>query len=165
MAGGERPGVRSWLSGISVPADASPRVRPVTFTGVIGNPFTTLSSDPSGQWPGSSGVEYLNAITLAVGALDPSGGLPSRHLVSYASEWRPPTVAPEDRIYATYEGMTNGVQFVNDDGDLDSGDPDVPPRIDEDPLDGRDNDGDGLIDEDYDARGGKESPANSRAGT
>src|SRR5262245_21773360 len=43
----------------------------VTNMGVIGNPFFATSSDPSGQWPGASGVEYLNAIVLAVGAVNP----------------------------------------------------------------------------------------------
>ena len=30
----------------------------VTNIGVIGNPYTNLSSDPSAQWPGASGI-YL----------------------------------------------------------------------------------------------------------
>src|SRR5438477_1037709 len=30
----------------------------VTNFDVIGNPFFNLSSDPSGQWPGTSGIEY-----------------------------------------------------------------------------------------------------------
>ena len=56
----------------------------VTNAGFLGNPFTNLSSDPSGMWPDSSGVEYLNAIVLAVGAKDPSAsGVPvaPRHLL------------------------------------------------------------------------------------
>ena len=71
--------------------------------------------------------------------------------VSYFSEWRPPTLAPEDKIYRSYDGIVNGQRFINDDNDLDplTGDQ----RIDEDFLDGRDNDGDGLIDEDYGAIG------------
>src|SRR5262249_44978136 len=71
--------------------------------------------------------------------------------VSYLQEWRPPTLDPGDRIYRAYDGILNGTRFVNDDGDFD-------PltglaRIDEDFLDGRDNDGDGKIDEDYAAIG------------
>src|SRR5262245_33583623 len=33
-------------------------VMKVTNNGLVGNPFTNVSSDPSGQWPGSSGIEY-----------------------------------------------------------------------------------------------------------
>src|SRR6058998_992978 len=43
----------------------------VTNFGHCGNFFTNLSSDPGGQWPGSSGVEYLSTIRLAVGAVNP----------------------------------------------------------------------------------------------
>ncbi len=124
----------------------------VTNFGFVGNPFTNLSSDPSGQWPGDSGIEYLNSIRLAVGALDPYAVDPSQvHRVSYLFEWRPPSLNPEDRIYESHDGVVNGARFVNDDGDVD-------PitrvqRVDEDFLDGRDNDGDGLIDEDHGALG------------
>ena len=71
--------------------------------------------------------------------------------MSYFREWRPPTLDPEDQIYRAYDGIINGTRFVNDDGDNDpfTGDP----KIDEDFLDGRDNDGDGRIDEDYGALG------------
>src|SRR5205814_9631989 len=74
--------------------------------------------------------------------------------VSYGllpAEWRPATLDPEDRIYRAYDGIVNGTRFVNDDGDKD-------PLtgfdlVDEDFLDGRDNDGDGKIDEDFGAIG------------
>jgi hypothetical protein len=71
--------------------------------------------------------------------------------VSYLQEWRPATLDPEDRMYRAYDGIVNGVRFINDDGDLDplTGDG----LFDEDFLDGRDNDGDGRIDEDYAAIG------------
>ncbi len=124
----------------------------VTNAGILGNPFTNLSTDPSAMWPGSSGVEYLNHIALAVGAKDATAApdVPV-HRVSYATEWSPATSEPEDRIYRTWETQINGTRLVNDDGDFDpvSG----APRIDEDFLDGRDNDGDGLIDEDFAAIG------------
>jgi hypothetical protein len=123
----------------------------VTNAGVLGNPFTNLSSDPSGMWPDSSGVEYLNAIVLAVGAKDPSAsGVPS-HRVSYFREWGPPTSDAADRMYRTWETQPNGGPFVDDDGDVDPVTSN--PLIDEDFLDGRDNDGDGLIDEDFGALG------------
>jgi plastocyanin len=120
--------------------------------GVYANPFTNTSSDPSGQWPGSSGIEYLNFIGLAVGAVNPNATDPNAiRRVSYAREWRPPSLDPEDKIYRGYDGVINGTRFFNDDGDHDpiTGDQ----KIDEDFLDGRDNDGDGLIDEDHGALG------------
>jgi len=38
-------------------------VMKVTNFGTIGNPFVNLSTDPSAQWPGASGVEYLGFTT------------------------------------------------------------------------------------------------------
>ena len=40
----------------------------VTNLGVIGNPWKQLSTDPSGQYPPGSGVEYLYAAGIWVGA-------------------------------------------------------------------------------------------------
>lgn len=114
--------------------------------GMLGNPFTNLSSDPSGMWPDSSGIEYLHHISLAVAAKDPAPppGVPA-HRVSYAREWSPPTSDVEDRLYRTWQTAPNGRRYFNDDADGDG----FGPRIDEDFLDGRDNDGDGQIDEDF----------------
>jgi hypothetical protein len=127
----------------------------VSNYGFFGNPFTNLSSDPAGQWPGSSGVEYLNFVGLAVGAVNPLATDPSAvRRVSYITEWRPQTLDPEDRIYRGYDGIINGTRFVNDDNDADPFSTlQNPARIDEDFLDGRDNDGDGRIDEDFAAIG------------
>ena len=112
-----------------------------TNIGVIGNPFTALSSDPSAQWPGPSGVEHLYFVGLWVGAKDRTSADPNRlRRVSHNTEWRPPTLGPADRIYESREGAEGGVRLVDDDGDG---------AIDEDHLDGHDNDGDGLVDEDY----------------
>ena len=69
----------------------------------------------------------------------PSGQIVRR--VTYSTEWRPASLEADDKIYAAYEGIVNGVRNFDDDGDG---------RVDEDPLDGRDNDGDNKIDEDYD---------------
>lgn len=124
----------------------------VTNLGLVANPYTNLSSDPSGQWPGASGIEYLNAIVLAVGGVNPLASDPNAvRRVSYFTEWRPPSLDREDRVYRAYDGIINGTRFSNDDSDQDllTGEP----RIDEDFLDGRDNDGDGKIDEDYAAIG------------
>ena len=113
-----------------------------TNIGVMGNPFPGLSSDPSAQWPGSSGVEYLYYWGLWVGGIVPDQTTPeAKYRVSASIEWRPPTLDPVDRIYESYEGAPGSLRWVDDDGDG---------RYDEDPLDGRDNDGDGRVDEDGD---------------
>lgn len=124
----------------------------VTNNGIDGNPFTAVSSDPSCQWPGASSVEYMNFIGLGVGAVNPLATDPTAlRRVSLFQEWRPATLEAEDRIYRAYDGIVNGSRFINEDGDSDD-------RFgfglyDEDFLDGRDNDGDGNIDEDYAAIG------------
>jgi len=124
----------------------------VTNMGVVGNPFFATSADPSGQWPGASGVEYLNAIVLAVGAVNPGEIDPTlRRRVSSGTEWRPATLDPVDRIYSSFEGVVGGKQLVNDDNDRDPFTGLL--RVDEEFLDGRDNDGDGRIDEDHAAVG------------
>ena len=124
----------------------------VTNNGLVGNPFTQVSSDPSCQWPGASGVEYMNYLGLAVGAVNPLASDPTAvRRVSYLQEWRPATLDPEDRIYRGYDGIVGGQRYVNDDTDTDPATGDA--LIDEDFLDGRDNDGDGRIDEDFAAIG------------
>ena len=61
---------------------------------------------------------------------------------------------PVDRIYKSYDGQINGQRLFDDDGDAAAHDPlDAQQWVDEDFLDGRDNDGDGKIDEDYAAYG------------
>ena len=42
----------------------------------MGNAFPSLSSDPSAQWPGSSGVEHLFYWGLWVGAAIPGAPTP-----------------------------------------------------------------------------------------
>ncbi len=124
----------------------------VTNWGHCGNLFTNLSSDPAGQWPGASAIEYLSSIRLAVGGVNPTATDPTAiRRVSYLLEWRPPSLLAEDKIYRAYDGIINGARYADDDGsqqdrlgyDL----------IDEDFLDGHDNDGDGKVDEDYGALG------------
>ena len=130
----------------------------VTNLGTLGNPFTNVSSDPSGQWPGASAVEYLSSIRLAVGGVNPTATDPTQvRRVSYFQEWRPPTLEPEDRMYRAYDGIINGGRFVNDDGDqVDDYSFGKVASVDEDFLDGRDNDGDKKIDEDHAAIGQQE---------
>ncbi len=123
----------------------------VTNYGLFGNPFTNVSSDPSGQWPGASGVEYLNYVGFAVGAVNPIATDPNAvRRVSSVTEWRPATLDPVDKMYRSYDGILNGQRFYNDDGDLDL---EGVPKIDEDFQDGHDNDLDGKIDEDFAAMG------------
>jgi hypothetical protein len=123
----------------------------VTNWGHLGNLFPDFSSDPAGQWPDSTGAEYLSSIRLAVGAVNPVATNPRAvRPVSEGLEWRPATTDPVDRIYETYEGALNGVRFVNDDNDHEW---DGEPRFDEEFLDGHDNDFDGWIDEDFAAIG------------
>lgn len=123
----------------------------ITNFGLLGNPFTNLSTDPSMQWPGASSIEYLAFTLIAVGGVNPTATDPAAlRRVSYFSEWRPPTLEPEDRMYRSYDGAQGGNRLTNDDGDKDDFGIDL---VDEDFLDGRDNDGDGLIDEDYAAYG------------
>jgi len=127
-------------------------VMKVSNFGVIGNPFPAISSDPSCQWPGTSGVEYMNFILLTVGGSNPTATDPSSvRRASYINEWWPPTPDPEDRMYRAYDGIVNGARLINDDADFNpfTGDP----NIDEDFLDGRDNDGDSRVDEDFAALG------------
>ena len=124
----------------------------VTNFGVFGNPWTNLSSDPSGQWPGASGIEYLNFSGIAVGAVNPLATDPNAiRRVSSNTEWRPPTLDPVDKMYRAYDGILNGARFNNDDLDLNPATGE--PRIDEEFQDGYDNDLDGSIDEDYGAIG------------
>jgi hypothetical protein len=112
-----------------------------TNIGVLGNPFTAQSSDPSAQWPGPSGVEYLFFIGLFVAAKNPEATDPAQvRRVSHNTEWRPPSLLPEDRIYTTYDGQVKGAREVDDDTDG---------QVDEEFLNGKDDDFDGEIDEDY----------------
>jgi hypothetical protein len=111
-----------------------------TNIGVMGNPYTEISSDPACQWPGPSGVEYLYYVGLWVGAVDPTTTEPAlRRRVSNTTEWRPRSLDPVDHIYETSANDASGQPYVDDDHDG---------KLDEDPKNGIDDDGDGLIDED-----------------
>jgi len=129
----------------------------VTNYAVLGNPFPGLSSDPSAQWPGSSGIEYLAFIIFSVGGVNSSSTDPaSIRRVSFQNEWRPQTLDPVDKMYRSYDGIVFGQRLADDDQDHTKHDPLIGWQyVDEDFQDGRDNDGDGLIDEDYAALGQK----------
>ncbi len=111
-----------------------------TNIGVMGNPFTAQSDDPAAQWPGASGVEYLFYWGLWVGAVVPGQDAPeNRYRVSNSTEWRPPSLDPVDRIYETRPSDPGTLFWVDDDHDG---------KTDEEFKNGKDDDGDGLIDED-----------------
>jgi hypothetical protein len=101
-------------------------------------------SAPSAEWPAGSGIEYLYAAGLWVGGVifDLSGRPDT--LVSaavYQLEYYPKADL-RDIVYVASEGDQGGGRNIDDDNDQ---------RIDEDYLDGYDNDGDGLVDEDFSA--------------
>jgi len=131
----------------------------ITNWGLIGSWYsraTTFSDAPSAQWPAGSGNEYLYAAGLWVG-----GVLLGERLVStgqFESEIRAQE-NPEDTIYEAIgstlvrpagNDIASGRRFPdvdpNDDEDYDD---DGRPRIDEEVLNGYDDDDDGMVDEDF----------------
>ena len=116
----------------------------VTNFGMIGSqPGTTRpwSGAPSCQWPAGSTTEYLWSAGLWVGAK--KNGEPHVTTGQYEIEFRP-GLGELDRIYQAREGMPGGHQCPSP-----TADDDLDGEFDEDWLDGRDNDGDGRIDEDF----------------
>jgi hypothetical protein len=103
-----------------------------------GSPF---SSAPSAQWPADSGVEYLFAAGLWVGAV--KSGVPCVTTSQFLFELRP-TDDPVDIIYRSTEAAVGGKRIPMPDADDDRDG-----QVDEDWLNGRDDDMDGRIDEDY----------------
>jgi hypothetical protein len=99
------------------------------------------SEAPSAQWPAGSGVEYLWAAGLWVGAV--KSGVPAVSTATYSWEFRP-TQDPRDRMYKSAEGARGGNRLPSPTADDDKDD-----TIDEDWLNGRDDDDDGGIDEDF----------------
>jgi hypothetical protein len=117
----------------------------VTNLGVIGNPWKDLSTDPSAQYPPGSGIEYLFGAGIWVGAKMEGDATPHVSTAFPSAEFRPSTF-PVDTIYESYEGYPGATRFFNDDGDFDDFGREL---IDEEIQDGKDNDGDGEIDEDF----------------
>ncbi len=115
-------------------------------------------NNPSCEWPAGSNNEYLYAAGLWVGGIVENAATGrSDTLVTaavYQQEFRP---NPEDllaTIYEAWEGGANSTRLSDDDGDCTAHViyEDMPFEwYDEDPIDGIDNDGDGLIDEDFGA--------------
>jgi hypothetical protein len=103
-----------------------------------------MSDSPSAQWPAGSGIEYLYAAGIWIGA--ERTGVPSVS-TGYPETELYPSSDPIDVIYRTSEGAAGGGNYpgrADDDGDR---------RVNEDWLNGRDDDGDGRIDEDFAAIG------------
>lgn len=114
------------------------------FLGSLPKSTYPMADSPSAQWPAGSGVEYLYAAGLWVGA--EVDGVPSVS-TGYPEMEFYPTDEAVDIIYRGFEGMMGGRTWpANPDDDGDG-------RINEDWLNGRDDDGDGLIDEDFAAVG------------
>ncbi len=114
------------------------------FLGSLPKSSYPMADSPSAQWPAGSGVEYLYAAGLWVGAeID---GVPSVSTGYPEMEFYPSDDAV-DIIYKTTEGMKGGRTYPSNPDDDGDG------RINEDWLNGRDDDHDGLIDEDFAALG------------
>ena len=114
------------------------------FFGSLPKSAYEMAEAPSAQWPAGSGIEYLYAAGLWVGA--EADGVPSVS-TGYPQMEFYPSNDPIDVIYRSFEGAPGGNRFPgnpDDDGDG---------EIDEDWLNGRDDDGDGKIDEDFAAIG------------
>jgi len=108
----------------------------VTNAGVLGNPFTDRSFDPSFEYPKGSGQEFMRSAALWVGALD---DLRQPHVSGGPMlEWRP-TPARDDTVIEAWHGRPGSLRLVDDDNDG---------SVDEEVLNNRDDDGDGEVDED-----------------
>ena len=134
------------LDGRSVTSSGNLQMN-VTNFGFLGSlPKSTypMADSPSAQWPAGSGIEYLYAAGLWVGA--EVDGVPSVS-TGYPEMEFYPTEEAVDVIYRATEGMKGGRTWpANPDDDGDG-------RINEDWLNGRDDDYDGLVDEDFAATG------------
>ncbi len=100
-----------------------------------------FAGEPSAQWPGRSGVDYLWVGGFWFGARQ--DGVPRVTTAAFVSELHPGLTA-ENRIYVSRAGATGGNRAPSP-----AADDDADGRLDEDWLDGRDNDNDGAVDEDF----------------
>jgi hypothetical protein len=119
----------------------------VTYWGFFGSlpkSRMPMSDSPSAQWPAGSGVEYLYAAGIWVGAT--MDGFPAVSTGYPETEFYP-TDDPRDIIYRSFEGALNGCRYPG------PADDDMDGLVDEDWLNGHDDDHDGYIDEDYAAIG------------
>jgi hypothetical protein len=114
------------------------------FVGSLPNSQLPMAESPSAQWPAGSGIEYLYAAGLWVGAK--MNGVPFVSTGYPETEFYPSS-DPVDVIYRSFEGDRGGDRFPG------QADDDYDGLFDEDWLNGRDDDGDGKIDEDFKAIG------------
>lgn len=119
----------------------------ITNWGLIGSrpdSGTNYAEAPSAMWPAGSGVDYLWAAGLWIGAI--RNGVPLVTTGQFTPELMSSPEDPLDTVWESRAGDLNGARYpapnYDDDGDGVG---------DEDPLNGRDDDGDGLIDEDFGA--------------
>ncbi len=110
------------------------------FLGSMPRSAFQMSDSPSAQWPAGTGVEYLYAAGIWIGAQ--VDGVPAVSTGYPDTEFYPPD-DPIDVIYRTIEGAKGGRTYPDNPDDDGDG------RVDEDWPNGRDDDGDGLIDEDF----------------
>jgi len=135
----------------------------ITNWGLLGSRPSSnapYSDAPSAMWPAGSGVDYLWAAGLWVGAL--KNGTPLVSTGQFTPEFLANPDEPIDTVYRMQQGEPGGARYPdpseNDDGDFDVNDLDgdgdrEEELIDEDPRNEVDDDGDGLIDEDFAAIG------------
>lgn len=114
------------------------------FLGSLPESQFPMSDSPSAQWPAGSGVEYLYAAGIWIGAL--MNGVPVVSTGYPETEFYPPS-DPIDIIYRSFEGERGGDRYPGPADDDQDG------KVDEDWLNGRDDDADGWIDEDFAAIG------------
>lgn len=114
------------------------------FLGSLPKSKYPMADAPSAQWPVASGVEYLYAAGIWVGAM--MDGIPSVSTGYPETEFYPGDESI-DIIYRTFEGDRGGTRYPG------PADDDRDGLVDEDWLNGRDDDGDGRIDEDFAAIG------------
>lgn len=114
------------------------------FFGSLPKSRYPMADQPSAQWPAGSGIDYLYAAGIWVGAtLD---GIPSVSTGYPETEFYPLN-DPRCTIYTATEGVIGGDRPPGE------ADDDIDGRSDEDWLNGFDDDGDGKIDEDFGAIG------------
>jgi len=103
---------------------------------------------PSCEWPPGSGHNYLYCASLWVGGIRANGDTAVTTGLYWArsldADFWPDPLSLTDNIYESWEGRPGGVRGIDDDFDG---------KVDEDPLDGINNDpwSDLRIDEDYGA--------------
>ena len=114
------------------------------FVGSLPKSRYPMADVPSAQYPSGSGIEYLYAAGLWVGA--EMNGIPFV-TTGYPETEFYPDKDPRDVLYLTYEGDPRGGKYPGHADDDDDG------LVDEDFPNGYDDDHDGRIDEDFAAIG------------